>query len=332
MTGSFPRSSRIGWVQIAGPHSGGHRYGESVRRAVNGPLDVTLEDIRSHAGPLRPIVMQARLAALRKRGGYDVLILDNAAALALPLPRKPKHIVLIHHIDWGSIASRWERALFSALEPLCLRHLRNADQVVTVCKFWEDRVRAAGNPRVRTIYNAFDEADFQVRDEEVAALRARHGLTKPIVYIGNCQEAKGAGRSYDALRDLDVHLVTSGRRLLDIPARHLDLGYRDYLTLLRASSVVVTMSLFDEGWCRTAHEAMLLRRPVVGSGRGGMTELLEGGKQVICPRFDDLRDQVGRILSDAALAARMGDDGYQFARTFTTERFRDDWLQLLSGV
>jgi glycosyltransferase involved in cell wall biosynthesis len=121
-------------------------------------------------------------------------------------------------------------------------------------------------------------------------------------------------------------------RLLDLSARHLDLGYRDYLSLLRASSVVVTMSLFDEGWCRTAHEAMLLRRPLVGSGRGGMTELLEGGKQVICPRFDDLRDQVVRILADAAMAARMGDDGYQFARTFTTERFRDGWLELLSGI
>ena len=45
--------------------------------------------------------------------------------------------------------------------------------------------------------------------------------------------------------------------------------------LLQAASVAVTMSKFNEGWCRTAHEAMLCKTPVVGSGMGGMGELLE---------------------------------------------------------
>jgi glycosyltransferase involved in cell wall biosynthesis len=240
-------------------------------------------------------------------------------------------VVVIYHIGPDSLGSAWERALVRAAQPLCLRHLRAAEQVVTISRFWEDRVRALGNPRVRTIYSAHDEADFAVTDADVAGFRARFGLTKPIVYIGNCQPAKGVVESHAALSGLDVHLATSGRRLVRLSALNLDAGYREYLTLLAASSVVVTMSKFDEGWCRTAHEAMLLRRPVVGSGRGGMGELLGGGGQVVCTRFDDLRAHVEALLADPARAAAQGEAGYRFARSFTTERFRREWTEVLTG-
>ena len=69
-------------------------------------------------------------------------------------------------------------------------------------------------------------------------------------------------------------------------------SFGDYLKLLKASWVVLTMSKFKEGWCRTAHEAMLLKTPVIGSGTGGMRELLENGKQIVCPEFDNLREKV----------------------------------------
>jgi glycosyltransferase involved in cell wall biosynthesis len=299
---------------------------------VRAQYAIELKDIRTGMGLLRPMLTQVRLERLRHFDDYDVLVLDSLVTLALPIPRKPKHIVVLHHVDWDAVASPWKRALYRFVEPICLRNLRSAKYIVTVSKYWEQYAREHGFTNVRTIYNAFDEADFQVSDDEVADLRRRYGLTKPIVYIGNCQAAKGVVGSYEALRDLDVHLITSGERLSSIPAQHLDLSYREYLCLLRASSVVVTMSLLKEGWCRTAHEAMLLKRPVIGSGRGGMAELLNGGNQVVCPRFEDLRAHVQALLADEVHATQMGEEGFRFARTFSRRRFQEDWLELLSLV
>lgn len=322
---------RAAWVQIAGSGSGGHQYGEEARRAVRDVLPIAVEDIRT-TGPLRPIAMQRRLSALRKSGKYDILFVDNVAALALPLPRTPRHVAVVYHIGLESISRPLERLAYRALEPLALRHLRDAEQVVTICKFWEDRVRALGNPRVRTIYNGFDLDEFVVSGAEVEAFRERHGFTKPVVYIGNCQPAKGVVESHAALRDLDVHLVTSGRPVARLPIPNINGDRREYLTLLAASSVVVTMSKFDEGWCRTAHEAMLLGRPVIGSGRGGMGELLAGGGQPTCPRFDGLQSEVNRLLGDRELARETGERGRAFAATFTSARFKAAWTGFLGSL
>jgi hypothetical protein len=54
--------------------------------------------------------------------------------------------------------------------------------------------------------------DFKFTIEEIELLKKKYNLTeKPIVYIGNCQKAKGVLESYNILKDLDVHLVTSGK-------------------------------------------------------------------------------------------------------------------------
>ena len=151
---------------------------------------------------------------------------------------------------------------------------------------------------------------------------------KSILYLGNCQRIKGVVEAYDRLKDLDVYLVTSGRREVNIPALNLDLDYRDYLLLLKSSSLVITMSKFKEGWNRTAHEAMLCKTPVIGSGLGGMRELLEGGGQTICESFEDLNERVCYVLEHPEL----GEKGYEFAKQFTVKRFEEGWLNLIERV
>ena len=155
---------------------------------------------------------------------------------------------------------------------------------------------------------------------------------KPIIYLGNCQKAKGVKESFKALKDLDVHFVTSGERRIKIPALNLNLSHRNYLTLLKSSSMVIAMSKFKEGWCRTAHEAMLLKTPVIGSGLGGMQELLVGGKQIVCRDFKDLKTKVQDLLGNPRLREKMGQDGYNFAKEFTLERFEREWLNLIEEI
>jgi glycosyltransferase involved in cell wall biosynthesis len=281
---------------------------------------------------MRTIITPMRLELLRRSGVHDVLILDSFVTMAMPPAGHARHIVVIHDLDWSATTKRWRRGIFTALKPLVHHNLRLADFVVTVSKYWEARLRGLGCARVQTIYNGFREADFVIRDDEVASFRRRFGWTKPVVYIGNHHPGKGILQSYEALKGLDVHLVTSGKWLANVPPINLELSYRDYLCLLRASSVIVTMSLFHEGWCRTAHEAMLLERPVVGSGFGGMGELLRGGSQIVCSRFEDLRSHVEALLAEPERRGRMGEEAHRFARTFTEDRMRSDWVRLLSSL
>jgi len=115
---------------------------------------------------------------------------------------------------------------------------------------------------------------------------------------------------------------------VNIPALNLNLDYHDYILLLKSSSVVITMSKFMEGWNRTAHEAMLCKTPVIGSGLGGMRELLEGGRQIICDDFEDLEEKVSHVLDHP----EMGEMGFEFVRQFTAKKFNEGWVSAVEKV
>ena len=188
-----------------------------------------------------------------------------------------------------------------------------------------------GHNSIEIIYNPFNLEEFTFSDDDIEKFKAKYQFSeKPIIYLGNCQKAKGVVEAYSALKGLDAHFVTSGAKDVNLPALHLNVNYREYLMLLQASSVAITMSKFNEGWCRTAHEAMLCKTPVVGSGLGGMGELLEGGKQIICPDFSKLRDCVEYSMAES----KLGEAGYTFASQdrFTRGFFKDKWVNLVNGL
>jgi glycosyltransferase involved in cell wall biosynthesis len=215
------------------------------------------------------------------------------------------------------------------LERMFYHHLKKVDAIVTISKYWQNHFLERGYPKVYLIYNAFDTDQFRFEAEQILEFKKKFRLDrKPIVYLGNCQRIKGVVEAYGHLKDMEVTLVTSGRREVNIPALNLDLNYKEYLLLLKASSGVITMSKFKEGWNRTAHEAMLCKTPVIGSGLGGMRELLEGGGQIICEGLDDLKERVCYALEHPEL----GEVGYGFAKQFTIKRFEEEWLNLIERV
>jgi glycosyltransferase involved in cell wall biosynthesis len=206
-------------------------------------------------------------------------------------------------------------------------NIRRCDHVVVIAKYWENYMNERGVHNVKVIYHGLDLMDFQFPVSEIEEFKKKYNLSeKPIIYLGNCQEGKGVQEAYECLKDLPYHLVTSGKKELEIPARHLELAYREYLLLLKSASVVLTMSKFLEGWNITAHEAMLCRTPVIGSGTGGMRELLEGGNQIICEDFTQLSESVDHALKNRD---RLGNDGHIFAKSLDFERFQNEWINLV---
>jgi glycosyltransferase involved in cell wall biosynthesis len=318
----------IGWIEVLKKVYGETIYTNRVQSVLS--KHHNLEMINVGLDRFKKYLYPKILYRLCRISGEKHLWIRNFdSIITMPYDgTRGKNIALIFHIDY-SFQPAYLKPSWMILEKIFYHHLKKVDAIITISKYWQNHFLERGYPNVYLIYNGFDLDQFQFEDEEVLEFRRRFRLEdRPIIYIGNCQRIKGVVEAYDRLKDLDVHLVTSGRREVNIPALNLDLDYRDYLLLLRSSSVVIAMSKFKEGWNRTAHEAMLCKTPVIGSGLGGMRELLEGGAQIICDDFDDLEEKVYYVLDHP----ETGERGYEFARRFTVERFNEDWLSLIERI
>jgi len=326
---------KIGWIEISVKQYGGDTYNAQAREALQKEHDVELVSCQAKfLTMIRPLkLVESLVRLLLLSGKKDVWIRDFYSALTMPFDRtKGKQIVMIHHIDFAGFPW-WLRIGAKAAEKVFYHNLKKVDAIIVVSDYWKDHFISRGYSNVHRISNGFDLEQFLISDEAVAEFQKKYNLAgKPIVYLGNCQAAKGVVESWSALKGLDAYLITSGKQLVTIPVRNLEVSYRDYLTLLKASSIVLGMSKFQEGWGRTVHEAMLQKTPIIGSGRGGMQELLEGGGQIICEDFSGLREAVVTLLSDQAKREKLGGQGYNYAREFSLVRFEQTWIETMARI
>jgi len=318
----------IGIFEPVAEMTGGKAYREALRNALAKKYDVEVFDVAGERGPIPSVRLRRMIALARIAKSKDVWIRDFSPVAGMSVRRSSgKNIALFHHLyTVGEKTDMLDRVF----EALFRRNVRKCDRVVAVSDFWRDYLGGLGLTDVRVIRNSLDPSRFDSDPKEVKAFREKHGFSdSPIIYIGNCSRDKGVVEVYEALKDQDYQLVTSGEPEVELPCRNLNLPYDEYLLLLKASSAAVTMSRFREGWCRTAHEAMLCKTPVIGSGAGGMAELLKGGKQVICRDISDLPHLVRDVMDRRE---SLGKEGYRFASSFTLERFEKQWTDLIEEV
>jgi len=322
------RKISVGIFEPVAELTGGTAYRKAMCDALAKKYNVQVFNVAGNKG----ILPSARLRRIREiakiKNAKDVWIRDFYPVTAMSIRRNPgKNIGLFLHL-YTEAGKRYP--LGWAFEYLFLRNIRKCDRVVTISNFWKDYLCGLGASNVRVILNGMDVPQFHFEQGEVETFRRKHDLTDlPVVYIGNCLRNKGVVEAYEALKGRGYHLVTSGEPDVHLPCPNLNLPYREYLLLLKASSVVVTMSKFREGWCRTAHEAMLCKTPVIGSGAGGMAELLEGGKQYICRDFSELPHLVEVAISQRE---KVGKQGYDLVSAFTKERFEREWSDVIEEV
>ena len=325
----------IGWTgPVSSKKYGGLIYGEQSREALSKNFDLDFINIEGKYFKnkyLKAIESLFYLSKLKKK--KDLWIRDFFSTLTMPIDKThSKNLVIVHHVGFANLPLIFRFPYF-ILEKIYYHNLKKMDAIVVISEYWKNYFLEKGYLNVYKIYCRFDLNNFNISEQEVADFKKKNKLDgKPIIYLGNCQRSKGVVESYNALKDLDVYLVTSGRRQVNIPAINFNYNYREYLKLLKASSVAVTMSNIKEGWSITTHEAMLLKTPVVGSGKGGMRELLEGGKQIICEDFKNLTKKVEYLLKNPEERKQMGQDGYDYAKDFTVERFEQSWVEIIKKI
>jgi glycosyltransferase involved in cell wall biosynthesis len=319
---------KIGWVDVLKERYGGTIYTDMAQSALSKHYD--LDRINVGLDHFKKCHYPKILYRLIKVSGQkEIWIRNFDSILTMPYDgSQGKTIALIFHID-QSFQPLYLHPPWIVLEKIFYRHLKKVDAIVTISKYWQNHFGERGYPNVHLIYNAFDTDQFHFEAEEIRAYKKQSRFEgKPIVYLGNCQRIKGVVEAFEQLKGLEVTLVTSGQREVNLPVLNLHLDYKEYRLLLKSSSAVITMSKFKEGWNRTAHEAMLCKTPVIGSGLGGMRELLEGGSQIICEDFGELKEKVCYVLEHP----EMGEAGYGFAKQFTVKRFEEEWLNLIERV
>lgn len=246
------------------------------------------------------------------------------------LGRESRNIVIVHHVDAAFSPFYTHIINFLCYHALLLQRDR-VDTLVVVSKYWKDFFIARGfeDNRIKVIYNFIDLPDLGSEDRQ--GFLSRLNLpNKPYFYVGNHHPKKGYRVVASELKSLsqDVGLFTSGAYAAtaeeDQRLKNLELSYEDYLRLILHSEAVITYSLFKEGWCRTAHEALLLGKEVIGSGAGGMEELLRlvGLKGVT---RDQIHGETERIL-------RKGKQSFtatELAKLATFSEFKTRWLKIL---
>lgn len=244
------------------------------------------------------------------------------------LPKKIKNIVIAFHYDTSFCHPLVKVHHWLTLKAMVCQR-KKIDRLVVISEYWKDFFQRYGFEKIDIVYSAVNPADFVVTSDEVAAFRQKYGLTESnLIYIGNPQRKKGALQVYEALKDSGYTLVASGNADVEIPVRTLKLDFREYVMLLHSVGLVITMSQFNEGWCRQAHEAMLCGVPVIGSGRGGMRELLSAGGQIVCEDFSDLP----RLVKSALGNKELGEKGRRAALRYTHDDFIQGWRKIIAKV
>ena len=307
--------------------AGGHAYDFLATCALKQRYDLVADQNAVRHDNESMISLSKRLR--RNSINADVVIKD-AAIIALGKNNPTFHqIGIVHHIDEILASKNLKYWLYFKLLKWRLRQL---DQVVCVSNYWKVELEKLGCEKITTIYNSFDLDEFVFDLDEVNSFKRKYRLTSdaPLIYVGNCKGGKGVEEVCQALGDGNYQLIASGPVAKNSgPVRCLSLSRREYLLLLKACDIVMTMSIMPEGWNRVAHEAMLCKTPVIGSGSGGMMELLKGGKQIVTNKFQSLTNDVDFVLSDKK---NFEENGYAFVQQFDLKYFSNAWINLVSKV
>ncbi len=327
-SGRVPLDDGSPLQQTDGYKTGGKLYEEDAIRALRKVARVEVRQFPRPGGTGPPaFARKARyLASFSRYVPKARLAVWEVGSLSYGRVRQDpgrRQVGLVHHLSPGV-----EAGLRRLLRPRFVGNLRRLDVVVTVAEHWRSTLLGLGARDVRVIHNAAPKVPVDFGLDELEELDRRFGFApgRPLVYLGTSQVEKGVVEAHRALASEGYDfVVTGGREIPGLPIRRLELPAREYLLLLSRCDVAVLMSTFPEGWSRTAAEAMLCGTPVVGSGSGGMHELLAGGEQVICSSFDRLPEAVQRALEDREALSRQG---REFISQFTLERFERAWRAL----
>ena len=262
----------------------------------------------------------------RATGPVDVI---HATGVAVP-PRTAPLVVTVHDLSYlvypEHFSAQGRRFFRQALELT----RRDADLVLCSSEATRRHCQEAGlDPgRLRVVPLGADVA--AASEEDVARVRAAHGLARPyVLWVGTLEPRKNLPRLLEAYARLETEaeLVLVGPRgwnqELDPPAGARLLGFVPGADLppLYAGAAAFCFPSLLEGFGMPVVDAMAQGTPVVTSSGTSTEEIAGDAGLVVDPRdVDAIAAALGRVLRDPELAQRLGEAGRARAATYTWER------------
>ncbi len=253
--------------------------------------------------------------------------------------------VIVHtphgHVFWGYFGPL-ETKLYVTLEKITARI---TDRIIALTGQERDdhlRFRVAPPEKFVTIHSGVDLSRFDAALYDRSKIRIELDIPPGDLVVGT------AGRLTPVKGH--VHLIAAAAKILAVhpdttfvllgdgelkgrlieQAEALGLagkvrfpGWRPDVAAVMSAFDVFALPSLNEGMGRVLVEAMALSRPVVASRTGGITDLVEDGRNgLLVPPGDAgaLADAILRLLGDAALRAAMGGEGRRRAEIYSTER------------
>ena len=259
----------------------------------------------------------------------DICVTDPYVLAFGKIDYNKYNIAIIHHIDESISKQSFLGKLF--LKQL-LKNLKKVNLVVVVSQFWKSYLEKKGVKNIEIIYNSYELSDFKFEISEFDKLKKKLNLdrNKSTIYLGKHGAGKGVE---DILKHIDTskyNLITTGKKApVNNKIRSFYLSKKEFPILLKIVDVVLAMSTMPEGWNRIAHEALLVKTPVIGSGTGGMRELLEKSSQKIVTDFSKLESEIENCITNNE---KTGNLGYEFVKQFDESYFKNSWLELIDKI
>ncbi len=263
----------------------------------------------------------------------DLLIQQPYPAIFSNTKGAAKRVAMIHHVSDIPKNRNLSTYKYRFMNWLFERAIPELDQVITVSQYWKTYLQNLGCSNVKIIYNSFAVENYRYDAADALNFRKEHNFSPniPLIYIGNASAEKGVYEVYEALKNTKYQLIMTGgsNKAKDLPVAFFSLAHSDYLRMLNACDVVVTYSIMQEGWNRVAHEAMLSCTAVVGSGTGGMRELLEDGGQIVVQDKNEIESGVRQALERSD---ELGATGRKYAERFDLEYFSREWNSVVEQL
>jgi glycosyltransferase involved in cell wall biosynthesis len=269
--------------------------------------------------------------ALRRERPYDVLFLHfkKEQLLTLLLPRALRPTCA--WAEWGPLPQEFRAGAANVLYRLAARR---ADVVLAISNGTRDSLVAAGLPPAKVVVlpNAVRVEDIRFDAAGRARVRFDLGVPADAFVVGCVSRFHPKKRNdvvLDAVKLLDdsVHVVLagSGETEPELRERARQLADRAHFLPTPTSDVASVYSAFDvsvfcpsptEGAPRAVILAMLTERPVIATGKEGVTDLIAPGTGVILEPENDavaLSSALRAYAASPELRTRHGLEGRRLA-------------------
>lgn len=312
-------------------NDGASEYDLQIDKALNDQQDkffYTVKDIKDYK--FLPRIIGLILFWLRAQyilffGQVDIVI--SSPWMLLIYPKRVSIICISHHYD--PTVFKGIRKLYVKLSHWLFVCQRSRIEVVISCsKYWSRYYKEIGFKNTITIFNGFD---IKTMDNSLVAKKStlvleKFGLiSKEYLHFGSYGPFKGQRIALKYLKHLGLPMIatSSSKRVLTDGIKDINFinaNFDEYNILLKNAKATICMSEFKEGWCRVLHEAAIHGTPIIGSGLGGMKELLEiGGFTSSTP--DKLSDDLNTRIRETSLSK----DKINLYRAFSLEKFCEEW-------